>query len=60
MDFMRGLQINRKGHDSLFVIVDRFNKVCVLMSYKRTINKVRSSKLVVWVGMGALWDTEEN
>ena len=38
MDFVGGLLTTRKGHDYLFVVVDRFNKMCVLMPYKKTIN----------------------
>jgi hypothetical protein len=29
---------NTKGHDYLFVVVDRFNKMCILMPCKNTIN----------------------
>ena len=39
MEFVGGLQTNRKGHDYLFVLVDRFNKMCILMPYKNTINR---------------------
>jgi hypothetical protein len=37
MDFMGGFPIIRKGYHYLFVIVDRFNKVWILMPCKKTI-----------------------
>ncbi len=38
MDFMGGLPTTRKRHDYLFVVVDKFNNMCVLMLYRKTIN----------------------
>jgi hypothetical protein len=37
MDFVGGLPTNRKGHDYLFEVVDRFKKMCILMPCKKTI-----------------------
>lgn len=31
MDFVGGFPMSRKGHDYLYVVVDRFNKMCILM-----------------------------
>jgi len=31
MDFVEGLLKSRKGHDYFYVIVDRFNKMCILI-----------------------------
>ena len=31
MEFVGGLPKSRKGHDYLYVVVDRFNKMCVLI-----------------------------
>jgi len=51
MDFLRGLTTNRKGNDYLFMVVDRFNKMCIIMHYKKTISGVRSNKIVLWIGL---------
>ena len=45
MDFMGGLPTTRKGHDYLFVVVDRFNKMCILMPCKKTINGKEATNL---------------
>jgi hypothetical protein len=38
MDFLGGLPINRKGNDCLFMVVERFNKMCIMFPCKNTIN----------------------
>jgi hypothetical protein len=35
MDFVGGLPMSRKGHDYLYVVVDRFSKMCILMPCKK-------------------------
>ena len=35
MDFVSGLPMSRKGHDYLYVVVDRFRKMCLLMPCKK-------------------------
>ena len=37
MDFVGGLPMSRKKHDYIFVVVDRFSKMCILMPCKKTI-----------------------
>ena len=31
MDFVGGLPMSRKGHDYIYVVVQKFNKMCILM-----------------------------
>ena len=35
IDFVGGLPMSKIGHDYLYVIVDRFNKMCILMPCKK-------------------------
>ena len=37
MDFVGVLPMSRKGHDYLYVVVDRFSKMCILMACKKTL-----------------------
>jgi hypothetical protein len=37
MDFLGGFLTTRKEHDYLFVVVDWFRKMCILMLCKNTI-----------------------
>ena len=37
MDFVGGLPTTRKGHEYLFVVVVKFNKMCILMPCKKNI-----------------------
>jgi hypothetical protein len=47
MDFVGGFPTTRKGHDYLFVVVDRFNKMCILMPCKKDHQRTRSNKHVL-------------
>jgi hypothetical protein len=52
MDFMGGLPTKWKGHDYLFMVVDRFSKMCVMMLSKMTINEQEATNLFfgkIWV-----------
>ena len=42
MDFVGGLPLSKGGHDYLYVIVDRFSKMCILMPCKKqvTVEKI--------------------
>ena len=37
MDFVGGLPLSRKQHDYLYVVVDRFSKMCIIMPCKKYI-----------------------
>ena len=52
MDFVGGLPKSRKGHDYLYVIVDRFRKMCILIPCNKKIIAEQTTKLFfqhVWV-----------
>ena len=47
--------MSKKGHDYLYVVVDHFNKMCVLMPYKRQITTEQNENMFfqnVWVHFG--------
>ena len=55
MDFVGGLPMSRKGHDYLYVVVDRFSKMCILMPCKKQITAKMTAHLFfqnVWVHFG--------
>ena len=55
MDFVGGLLTTKKGHDYLFMVVDRFNKMCVLMPCTKPIIRKEATNLFfgqVWVHFG--------
>ena len=45
MDFVGGLLLFRKGHDYLYVVVDRFSKMCILMPCKKQIAAEQTASL---------------
>jgi hypothetical protein len=55
MDFVRGLPMKKGGHDYLYVVVDRFRKMCILMPCKNQITVEKTSNLFfqyAWVHFG--------
>jgi hypothetical protein len=55
MDFVGGLSISIIGHDYLYVVVDRFNKMCILMPCKNQVTTEQTTQLFfsnVWVHFG--------
>ena len=55
MDFVGGLPKSRKGHDYLYVIVDRFSKMCILIPCNKQITAEQTVKLFfqhVWCIFG--------
>ena len=55
MDFVGGLPMYRKGDDYLYVFVDRFRKMCVLMPCKKNVTARQIAQMLfqnVWVNFG--------
>ena len=55
MDFVGGLQMTKGVHDYVYVIVDRFSKMCILMPCKKHITVEQTVNLLfqcVWVYFG--------
>jgi hypothetical protein len=55
MDFVGGVPMTKGGHDYLYVVVDRFNKMCILIPCKKKITAEQNSNLFfqyVWVHFG--------
>jgi hypothetical protein len=55
MDFVGGLPMSKGGHDYLYVVVDRFRKMCMLMPCKNKITTEHIANLFfqyVWVHFG--------
>ena len=55
MDFVGGLPMSRKGHDYLYVVVDRFSKMCILMPCNKQITAEQTAHMFfqnVWVHFG--------
>jgi hypothetical protein len=55
MGFVGGLPMTKGGHVYLYVIVDMFNKMCILMSCKKNITVENTDNLFfqhVWVHFG--------
>lgn len=52
MDFVGGLPMSRKGYDYLYVVVDCFRKMCVLIPCKKQVTTKHTTKMFfqnVWV-----------
>ena len=55
MDFVGGLPLSRSSHDYLYVVVDRFSKMCILMPCKKKVIAEQTTQLFfnnVWVHFG--------
>ena len=52
MDFIGGIPLSKSGHDYLYVVVDRFRKMCILMQCKKQVTAEQIAQLFfqnVWV-----------
>jgi hypothetical protein len=57
MDYMSGLPSSKWGNDCVFVVVDRFSKMVILVACKKSITAEATAKLFferVWVHFGIL------
>jgi hypothetical protein len=45
MDYMSGLPSTKRGNDCVFVVVDRFSKMVILVACKKSITVEATSKL---------------
>jgi hypothetical protein len=55
MDFVGGLPMSKKNHDYLYVVVERFNKMSILMPCKKQVTTEQTTQMFfqhVWVHFG--------
>jgi hypothetical protein len=55
MDYMLGLPSTKRGNDCIFVVIDCFSKMAILVDYKKNITAKATAKLFfewVWVHFG--------
>jgi len=55
MDFLGGLPTTQRGHDYIFVVVDRFSKMAILIACTKTVTTPQVAKLFfqhVWTYFG--------
>jgi hypothetical protein len=55
MDFVGGIPMSRRNHDYLYVVVDRFRKMCILMPCKKQVTAEQMTQMFfqnVWVHFG--------
>jgi hypothetical protein len=55
MDFVGGLPKSKKNHDYLYVVVERFSKMCILMPCKKQVTTEKMAQMFfqhVWVHFG--------
>jgi hypothetical protein len=55
MDFLGGLPMTKEGHDYLYIVVDSFSKMCILIPCKKQITAEHTANIFfqhVWVHFG--------
>jgi hypothetical protein len=45
MDYMSGLPFTKRGNDCVFVVVDHFSKMAILVAFKKSIIVEATAKL---------------
>ena len=58
MDYMSGLPSTKNGNDYVFVVVDRFSKMAILIACKKSIIVEATTKLF-FKCVGSLWDSRD-
>ena len=46
MEYMSSLPSTKKGNDFVFVVVDRFSKMAILVAYKKSITVEATAKIL--------------
>jgi hypothetical protein len=46
MDYISGLLSTKRGNDCVFVVVDHFSKMAILVAYKKSITTEANDKLL--------------
>ena len=55
MDYMLGLLSTKRGNDCVFLVVDRFSKMVIIVACKKNITTMATAKIFferVWVHFG--------
>lgn len=57
MDFFRGLHSSKRGYDYLYVVANRFSKMCILIPCKKIVTDKKATDIFftyVWIHFGLL------
>jgi hypothetical protein len=57
MDYMSGLPSTKKDNDCVFVVVDQFLKMAILIACKKSITVEDTAKIFFRTSVGPFWDT---
>jgi hypothetical protein len=55
MDFVGGLPMSRRNHDYLYVVVDRFRKMCIFMPCTKQVTAEKTTQIFLQNVLGAFW-----
>ena len=59
MDFMSGLPTTKHGHDCVYVVVDRFSKMAILIACRKVIS-IEETKNLFQACLGSFWATKNH